>query len=326
MAIYTDISHPDLAAGAGVVTIGSFDGVHCGHQALLRQVAALAGQRRYRSTVITFATHPRMLLDSSTPKRWLLNTPDEKNELLAKTGIDDIVVLPFDWEMSQMTANEFVQKIILGKLNAKYWVVGEDHSFGRNRDGNAENIVSMMDVQQIQIVKVNLMKCEYLSLNKDEHPFAEKISSSAIRTLLQKGELDTANKMLGYEYSLSGKVMPGNQIGRSIGFPTANIEPHADKLLPKNGVYGVRIDLDGDRFYGMTYIGKRTVVRDSDDIPHVETHIFDFKRDIYGKILRLSFMYRIRNDSRFDNMEQLQARLQLDELQIREKIAACKPF
>ncbi|MDR0713986.1 MAG: riboflavin biosynthesis protein RibF [Bacteroidales bacterium] len=318
VAIYTDINHPDFTGG--VVTVGSFDGVHRGHQALLKQVTAIAERYHCRSMVVTFATHPRMLLDKNTPERWLLNTTDEKNMLLAQAGIDDILILPFDREMSQMTANEFVRKIIIGKLHAKYWVVGEDHSFGKNRDGNAENIATLTDITQIQLFKEDLIKCECGMLTNKDTAFAEKISSSAIRKLLSDGQPEAANRMLGYEYPLSGKVIAGNRTGRTIGFPTANIEPPPNKILPRDGVYCVRTDLDGEQFYGMTYVGKRTVVQPPDDTPQVETHIFDFKRNIYGKILRLSFMHRIRDDIRFKNLEQLQTQLQRDEQQIRNLV------
>jgi riboflavin kinase/FMN adenylyltransferase len=288
---------------------------------LLQQVVDLAHQNACRSVVLTFATHPRMLLDVSTPARWLLNTPEEKVEFLSQCGIDDVVMLPFDHEMAQMSATDFVRNIMVEKLHTQYWVVGEDHSFGKDKSGNAENISSLTKSFQIEIVKVNLKECECESGGNEQKSFAGKISSSAIRQLLLEGNLEPANRMLGYPYPISGTVVSGNQLGRTIGFPTANIEPAPFKLLPKDGVYAVKIRLGDENLAGMMYIGKRPVLKKQEQEPHIEAHIFDFDRDIYGQHLHLSITHRIRDDMAFDNMEQLQTQLKHDKRTVKQLFA-----
>ncbi|GHT25226.1 riboflavin biosynthesis protein [Bacteroidia bacterium] len=310
LAVFYNID--DLHVDAPVVTIGSFDGVHCGHRALLQQVVDLACQNACRSVALTFATHPRMLLDASTPARWLLNTPDEKIALLSQYGIDDILMLPFDRTMAQLSASDFVRNVMVGKLKTKYWVAGDDHSFGKDKGGNAENISLLAQSYNIEIVKVNLKKYEGICVEDKQFLFAGKISSSSIRQALLDGDLETANRMLGYDYPISGKVVTGKQLGRTIGFPTANIEPLSCKLLPKEGVYSANIRLDGETLKGMLYIGKQPVMKTHNEQSYIEVHIFDFDRNIYGKELQVSLTHRIRDSIAFNNMEQLKAQLKKD--------------
>jgi riboflavin kinase/FMN adenylyltransferase len=316
LAVFYNID--DLHVDAPVVTIGSFDGVHGGHRALLQQVVDLAYQNACRSVVLTFTTHPRMLLDASTPARWLLNTPEEKVALLSQYGIDDILILPFDHTMAQMSAPDFIRNIMVGKLKTKYWVIGEDHSFGKDKSGNAENISFLAKSFQIKVIKVNLKECEGVYTENGQPSFAGKISSSAIRQLLLDGNLETANRMLGYDYPISGTVVAGNQLGRTIDFPTANIEPASSKLLPKEGVYSANIRLDGETFKGMLYIGKQPVMKAHNEQSYIEVNIFDFDRNIYGRELQVSLSRRIRGNIAFDNMEQLKAQLQQDKKTVKQ--------
>jgi riboflavin kinase/FMN adenylyltransferase len=315
LAVFYNID--DLHVDAPVVTIGSFDGVHCGHRALLQQVVDLANQKGCRSVVLTFATHPRMLLDASTPARWLLNTLDEKVALLSQYGIDNILMLPFDRTMAQMSAPDFIRNMMMEKLKTKYWVVGEDHSFGKDKGGNAENILLLAKSYNIEVVKVNLKEYERGNAEHTQSSFAGKISSSAIRQALLDGNLETAHRMLGYDYHISGKVIAGNQLGRTIDFPTANIKPDSCKLLPKEGVYSANIRLDGETLKGMLYIGKQPVMKTHSEQSYIEVHIFDFDRNIYGKELQISLSHRIRDCLVFDSMEQLKAQLQQDKKRIK---------
>jgi riboflavin kinase/FMN adenylyltransferase len=292
----------DIDIEQSVLTVGSFDGVHCGHRVLLQRVIDLAKENGCRSLVVTFWPHPRTVLDTNGTTSLLLNTLDEKIELLTRTGIDDVLVLPFDMHLAQMSASGFIEEIIAGKLKARVLVVGEDHHFGKGRSGNASSLSAM---------KMNDMKIEVVKLKKLD----QKISSSFIRKSLLSGDLPLANKMLGYDYRISGKVIHGNQLGRTIGFPTANIEVPGYKLLPKDGVYRVEVRPDRSRslpYLGMMYIGKRPVLKEKDTLRHIEVNIFDFNEQIYGTDIVLSLTHRIRDDINFNNIHQLAQQLNQD--------------
>jgi len=246
----------------------------------------------------------------------LLDTLEEKITLLEQTGVDDIIVYPFDKVLSQMPASDFVKNIIIGKMDARYLVVGQDHHFGNERNGNVQHLPEYTMHSDVQVEVVDLKM-----LNR-------KISSSAIRNALLCGNLKLANEMLGYDYMISGKVIAGNHLGRTIGFPTANIETPAYKLLPKEGVYRVKVQVQSSKFnpvlnliqdnsgqkskIGMLYIGKRPVLKQEDAKVHVEVHIFDFDRDIYGQEIAVALTHRIRDDVRFENLEQLTRQLHRD--------------
>jgi len=284
---------------------------------LLRRVTDLAAQHRRRSVILTFWPHPRQVLDQDSEAPLWLNTLDEKISLLEQTGIDDIVIYPFDKVLSQMPASDFIRDIIIGRLNAQYLVVGKDHHFGKDRGGNVQHLSGFVAHSDLQVEVVDLKMLD------------RKISSSTIRKTLLCGDLKLANEMLGYEYIISGKVIAGNRLGRTIGFPTANIETPADKLLPKEGVYRVRVQI-GDKVQslkfqvpsskfqvpsskiGMMYIGKRPVLKQGDTKVHIEVHIFDFDRQIYGQEIAVALTHRIRDDIRFENMEQLAGQLHRD--------------
>ena len=288
---------------------------------LLRRVVDLATLHRLRSVVLTFWPHPRQAFEPPGETRLLLDTFDEKITLLEQTGVDDIIVYPFDKILSQMPASDFIRDIIIGKLDARYMVVGQDHHFGKDRYGNVQHLPEYTAKSDVQVEVVDLKM-----LNR-------KISSSAIRKALLCGDLALANEMLGYEYMISGKVITGNRLGRTIGFPTANIETPAYKLLPKEGVYRVKVQIQnsilnliqdknqnskigGFDHIGMMYIGKRPVLKQEEAKIHVEVHIFDFERDIYGQEITVALTHRIRDDIRFDNLEQLTEQLHRDKQNI----------
>ena len=314
LAVYRNIQ--DLNVEQTVVTVGSFDGVHSGHRMLLRRVVDMAAQHGLRSVVLTFWPHPRQVIESESEPRLLLNTFDEKLSLLEQTGVADIVVYPFDKALSQMQASDFVRGIIIEKLNARYLVVGQDHHFGKGRGGNTQHLPGFTAHSDVQVEVVDLKMLD------------RKISSSSIRKALLCGDLKLANEMLGYEYMISGKVITGNRLGRTIGFPTANIETPEYKLLPKEGVYRVKVkigrevrdsrfevqgsEIGGFDHLGMLYIGKRPVLKQEDAKVHVEVHILDFDRQIYGQEIAVALTHRIRDGIRFENLEQLTGQLHRD--------------
>ena len=305
MAVYRDIR--DINFEKTVVTVGSFDGVHSGHRLLLQRVVDIAAQNHLKSVVFTFWPHPRHVLGAAALQMppnevpMLLNTLDEKITLLNQSGINDIIVFPFDKVLSQMSASEFINEIIIGKLKTRYLVVGKDHHFGNKRMGSVHHLPDFTSKSDLLIDVVDL---------KNMKTPDGKISSSEIRKVLQNGDLNLANEMLGYEYMISGKVIAGRRIGRTIGFPTANIETPDYKLLPKEGVYRVKVK-DFDKT-GMLYIGKRPMLKQEDKTVHVEVNIFDFDKQIYGQEIRLVLTHHIRDNTIFENIDQLAEQLHRD--------------
>ena len=304
LTVYSNIG--DLSLERTVVAIGSFDGVHCGHQMLLRRVVDLAAQHQLRSVVLTFWPHPRQVLEQCRDVSSLLSALNEKISLLKHTGVDGVVVIRFDSALSQMTASDFVKEVVVGKLNAQYLVMGQDHHFGKDRSGNAEYMPDIAAHSGLQFEVIELKMS------------GRKISSSDIREALLSGALLLANGMLGYEYIISGKVVSGNSLGRTIGFPTANIEIPSHKLLPKNGVYRVKVKIDSGGFdnIGMLYIGKRSVLKQEDTVDHIEVNIFDFDQQVYGHEIELALTHRIRDDIKFENINQLATQLYKDKQKI----------
>jgi len=273
---------------------------------LLQRVVDMAALHRLRSVVVTFWPHPRQIVGSTGEVPLLLNTLDERIELLEQTGIDDVVIFPFDAVLSEMSAFDFVRDILIGKLNVGYLVVGQDHHFGKGGGGNVQHLSELVAHSDLQVEVVDLKMIE------------RKISSSAIRKALLCGDLALANEMLGYQYAISGKVIAGNRLGRTIGFPTANIEMPEYKLLPKDGVYRVKVNTGNSGFdhLGMMFIGKRSILKQEDTAAQVEVNIFDFDRQIYGQEIALALTHRIRGDIRFDDLGQLAEQLHRDKQKI----------
>lgn len=294
-----------------VATIGFFDGVHRGHRFLIERLKEDAKAAGLESTVITFERHPRQVLSSDYQPK-LLTTFEEKRLLLSRTGVDNCAVLQFDRQMAQMTAREFMERVLTGLLNVKRLYIGYDHRFGHNREEGFEDYVRYGRELGIEVLQNTAFGLEGVN-----------VSSSVIRSFLQEGEVEMAARCLGYPYFVSGKVMPGVQEGRKLGFPTANIEVTAEKLIPAPGVYAVTARLEGSAALkpAMMNIGTRPTFGENEQT--LEVHILDFEDNIYGKELLVSFDRRLRGERKFRSAEDLADQLRKDAEEVRH-IAADK--
>ena len=291
-----------------VATIGFFDGVHRGHQFLIKQVCDEAKASGMESAVITFDEHPRKVLHQDYQPR-LLSTLEEKLILLSRTGIDNAVVLHFDREMAGLSAHDFMEKVLRDRLNVKKLIIGYDNRFGHNRAEGFDDYVRMGHEMGIEVIQ-----SQAFSLN------GVNVSSSYIRKLIEKGELELANMCLGYPYAIYGKVVSGYQEGRKLGFPTANLDlSGSGQLVPANGVYGVKVRLQDSMQYrrGMMNIGTRPTFNGKN--LSIEAYIFDFSGDIYGQTLVAAFIHRIRDEHKFDSAEELAEQMRNDAKIIEEQ-------
>jgi riboflavin kinase/FMN adenylyltransferase len=286
-----------------VVTTGTFDGVHLGHQLILTKLVEKARKINGQSVLITFFPHPRMILQKDMNIK-LLNTIDEKIELLEKTGIDHLVILKFTKEFSRIKSIDFVRDILVNKIGTVKLVIGYDHQFGRNREGSFEHLKEFGPIYGFDVEEISAKDIEDVA-----------ISSTKIRNfLLNEGDVKNASIFLGSNYSLCGNVVDGKKIGSKIGFPTANIEPKESyKLIPKDGVYAIFVKINGKVLQGMANIGVRpTINLDSESKKTIEVHIFDFNMDIYGTFVSICFIDRIRDEKKFDDIESLKEQLKRD--------------
>ena len=283
-----------------VATIGFFDGVHRGHQHLLRQVLEVAHQRHMASLVVTFFQQPRHVVTHETDRFFLLTTTNEKLHLLQQAGIDHCEVMEFTPELALMTAHDFMQ-LLHDKYGVSALVIGYDHRFGHNRSEGFDDYVRYGKQLGIEVLQATQFPA---------------VSSTKIRELLLEGDLEAANQILGYRYMLEGQVVNGFHIGHTMGFPTANLQVAPEKLIPADGVYAVMVELDGEQHQGMLNIGTRPTLANSDE-RSIEVHIFDFHNNIYDKELRLSLVKRTRGEVRFASKEQLILQLQQDAAEIK---------
>lgn len=291
-----------------VATIGFFDGVHRGHQFLIKQVCDEAKASGMESAVITFDEHPRKVLHQDYQPR-LLSTLEEKLILLSRTGIDNAVVLHFDREMAGLSAHDFMEKVLRDRLNVKKLIIGYDNRFGHNRAEGFDDYVRMGHEMGIEVIQSQAFSLDGVN-----------VSSSYIRKLIEKGELELANKCLGYPYAIYGKVVSGYQVGRKLGFPTANLDlSGSGQLVPANGVYGVKVRLQDSMQYrrGMMNIGTRPTFNGKN--LSIEAYIFDFSDDIYGQTLVAAFIHRIRDEHKFDSAEELAEQMRNDAKIIEEQ-------
>lgn len=306
MEIITDdiqIAIPPCAA-----TIGCFDGVHRGHRYLIGQVCQEAAQRGLSSVLITFPVHPRQVMQSDYRPQ-LLSCLQQKTDLLQQQPADYCIMLPFTRELSMLSAYEFM-RLLRDRYQVKVLVIGYDHRFGHNRSEGFEDYCRYGRELGMEIVHARALVEDELS-----------ISSSTIRNLLKLGEVERANHFLGYRYYLDGVVVDGYKVGRTLGFPTANLQPSCpDKLIPAEGVYAVYAYVKGRRYAGMLNIGHRPTVDNGNDLS-IEAHILDFSDNIYNRYLRIEFMHFIRPEQKFGNLEALRAQLRND----RETVARLLP-
>ncbi len=282
------------------VTTGTFDGVHSGHQVIIDQLKNAARKINGESILLTFFPHPRMVLYPDDNELRLLNTIDERIEMLEKSGIDHLIVHPFSKEFSRLSSTEFVRDILVNKLNVSKLVIGYDHHFGRNREGSFNHLKELAPVYDFSVEEIPAQEIQQVN-----------ISSTKIRTSLINGEINAANQFLGYHYFLNGTVVEGNKMGRKMGFPTANIKVNEwYKLIPAKGVYAVKIKIDCRCFNGMLNIGIRPTLNGNTE--SIEVNIFNFDEDIYNKELRIEFYEKIRNEEKFDNLSILENQLKKD--------------
>jgi riboflavin kinase/FMN adenylyltransferase len=284
-----------------VATIGFFDGVHLGHRHLLNQVLEVAHTRNLTSMVVTFSQQPRHVVSHETDRFYLLTTTAEKLYLLDKAGINYCEMMEFTPELASLTAYEFMQ-LLHDKYQVVILVIGYDHRFGHNRSEGFDDYVRYGLELGIEVIQAS------------EFP---SVSSTKIRELLLCGDMEVANSLLGYHYMLEGKVVSGFHVGHTMGFPTANLQVTAEKLVPANGVYAVLVELDGVIHNGMLNIGTRPTLANGDE-RSIEVHIFNFNDDIYNKILRLSLVKHTRGEVRFASKEQLRLQLQQDAAEIKD--------
>ena len=282
-----------------VVTIGTFDGVHIGHQKILKRLVKIAKTNNLQAVVLTFFPHPRMVLQDNANIK-LINTIDEKSKLLEKLGVDHLVIKEFTKDFSRLSAIDFVRDILVNKLHVKHIIIGYDHHFGRNRTANIDDLIEFGEVYDFEITEISAQDID-----------AVTVSSTKIRTALTNGDIKTANIFLGYIFMLTGTVVKGKSLGKKIGFPTANINiKESYKLIPKQGVYVVKSNIDGKEVYGMMNIGTNPTVKGL--YQTIEVHFFDFNQDIYNKKIEIQLLERLRDEQKFSSIESLKTQLVLD--------------
>jgi len=282
-----------------IVTIGTFDGVHLGHQKIVAQITKNAHALNCESLVLTFFPHPRMVLQEGTEMKQL-NTLNEKIALLDNLGIDNLVIHPFDKEFSRLTAEEFVKKVLVDVFKIKKIIIGHDHRFGRNRTATIDDLINFGETYGFEVEQISAKEINEVS-----------ISSTKIRNALLEGNTELAANYLGYDYSLTGIIFKGKQLGRTIGYPTANITIEEDyKLIPNNGVYIAKSVLNGKTVFGMMNIGTRPTVDGTKQT--IEINFFDFKQDLYGQKITISLLHRMRSEQKFESIDALKNQLGKD--------------
>ena len=283
-----------------ILTTGTFDGVHFGHRKIIQRLSEIAVNEGGQSAVLTFYPHPRMVLFPDDHQLQLINTLDEKIRLLEKAGVQHLIIHPFTKDFSRMTSLSFVRDIIVNQLNTHKLVIGYDHHFGRNREGTFEHLKEFAPVYGFEVEEIPAQLLDDV-----------KVSSTKIRNALLNGQVDLAYQFLNYHYELSGTVVKGNEVGRSINFPTANLSvDDTTKLIPKPGVYAVKVDVQDHCFDGMMNIGTNPTLGNNKQT--IEVHIFDFDNLIYDQKIGVRFIHRMRDEVSFSNLESLKEQLEKD--------------
>lgn len=282
-----------------ILTLGTFDGVHIGHKKILKKITKNTESEKYESLVLTFFPHPRMVLQEHSDIK-LLNTIDEKIELLEKIGIENLVIHPFDETFSRLTAEEFVSTILVDRFHIQKIIIGHDHRFGRNRTANIDDLIAFGKEYDFEVEQISVQEINDIS-----------VSSTKIRNALLEGDMALANNYLGYDYFLTGIIVKGKQLGRTIGFPTANLKIEENyKLIPQNGVYIVKSIINGQAVFGMMNIGFNPTVGGQNQ--SIEIHYFDFNTDLYNQKISISILQRIRSEQKFESVDLLKEQLEKD--------------
>jgi riboflavin kinase/FMN adenylyltransferase len=310
MRIFKGLEHIDISSP--VVTIGTFDGVHLGHQKIITRLNEEARKSGGESVLFTFFPHPRMVIYPESHGLKLLQTQEEKLDKLERMGLQNLIIYPFDFEFSRKSAIEFVRDILVNKLHIHRLVIGYDHQFGRNREGTIEFLKNISELYEFEVVEIPAEEIDAIN-----------VSSTKIRDLIVQGRVDRAAEFLGAPYTLKGKVIKGDQLGRTIGYPTANLEiVDSEKLIPGNGVYAVTSIVNSKMYCGMMNIGFRPTVSLNSGM-QAEVHLFDFDQDIYGLELEVHFIQKIREEQKFIDIEGLRHQLQNDEKTARIFLMDC---
>lgn len=300
MKIYHHIDEFTAIKNA-VVTIGTFDGVHIGHRKIITGLKELAATSGGETVILTFFPHPRMILHPEDEGLKLINTINEKAELLEQLGIDHLIITPFSRDFSNQSAEDYIRDILVNKIGTRKIVIGYDHRFGKDRQGNLADLLRLGPVYGFDVEEIPEQDIDDIA-----------VSSTRIRNALLNNDIEHANSFLGYPFFITGKVMRGDQIGRKIGYPTANIliEEHY-KLIPADGIFAVKVKLKDREYKGMAYIGQRPTINGI--TRNIEVNIFDFNTEIYGEQLRMEFYHYVRGDIKFASLDELTAQLAKDQ-------------
>ena len=305
MNIYNDFSSISAIKNP-VLTIGTFDGVHIGHKKIIDQLNAEATKIGGESVLFTFFPHPRMVIFPESHGLKLIQTQEEKLEKLKEMGLQNVIVFPFTFEFSRLTALEFVRDMLVNQLHVKKLVIGYDHQFGKNREGSIHFLRDVAETYEFEVIEIPAQDID-----------AVHVSSTKIREALLSGDIEKANDYLGAPFELISNVVKGKQLGRTIGFPTANLKLANElKIIPQNGVYAVKVFYQENCFEGMMNIGIRPTIESENDTT-IEVHIFDFDQTIYGESLRVELYKKTRDEQKFNGIEALKNQLKLDEISIR---------
>jgi riboflavin kinase/FMN adenylyltransferase len=299
MKIYHHIDEFTRVKNA-VVTIGTFDGVHIGHRKIISRIKELATTLGGETVILTFFPHPRMILHPEDENIKLITTIAEKAELLKQLGVDHLIITPFSRDFSNQSPEGYIRDVLVNKIGTKKIVIGYDHRFGKDRQGGLQDLLAQAPVYGFEVIEIP---------EQDINDVA--ISSTRIRTALLSGNINIANECLGYPFFITGKVIRGDQLGRTLGYPTANLMVEERyKLIPSDGIYAVKVNVEGKEYKGMAYIGHRPTVNGM--TRNIEVNIFDFSADIYNKELRMEFLHFVREDIKFASLEELVVQLGKD--------------
>ncbi|OCX54698.1 riboflavin biosynthesis protein RibF [Mucilaginibacter sp. PPCGB 2223] len=299
MKIYHNINEFTPVANA-VVTIGTFDGVHMGHRKIISKITELAKESGGESVILTFFPHPRMILNPEDQDLKLITTIAEKAELLEGLGVDHLIVTPFSRDFSNLSALEYIHDVLVARIGVKKIVIGYDHRFGKDRKGGLEDLQRLSREFDYEVIEI-----------PEQDINAVAVSSTKIRTALLNDQVDLANQFLGYPFFITGKVIRGDQLGRQLGYPTANILiGESYKLIPADGIFAVTVDVHDKTYKGMAYIGHRPTINGM--TRNIEVNIFDFAEDIYDQKIRMHFHHFVRSDIRFNGLDALIAQLAVD--------------